>query len=316
VSGDAAAVCGAPAAGWGGWRNVEGMSTAEDASSASFVMQRTDTGAERTHRPRLVAIDVDHTLLRSDRTLAQETVAAAQVARAAGIQLTLASSRPPGGMWQYLQALGIVAPSAFVGFQGALVASFDADGRPSVIATTPIELAVAGQVAEAARSLGVATSWYTPTGWFVDEVTDEIAHEGSIVGMAPQLVADFDGLEAPVKILFIARHPEEIEALRRVMPASVTAETSNAAYLEITARGVDKATGVEVIAGGLDVPFSEVVAIGDGRNDLGLFRRVGTSVAPANADPSVLAEADYIAPSNDADGVAATLRWLAGLPVV
>ena len=110
------------------------------------------------------------------------------------------------------------------------------------------------------------------------------------------------------------RYPESLEELVSQLPNSVDAEVSNPAYLEITAAGVDKATGVRIAAERSGIRLQDVVAIGDGRNDLGLFRNAGGSIAPANADESVLAEADYLTASNDEDGVAIALRWLATLP--
>ncbi|MFC9918154.1 HAD-IIB family hydrolase [Agromyces binzhouensis] len=268
---------------------------------------------ELTDRPRLVAIDVDHTLIRSDGSLATATVHAVGEARSAGIVVALASSRPPGGLWQYLEPLGLIEPAAFVAFQGALVGTFDAAGSLIVHATSPLDAGDAAAAAAAAKSIGLTTNWYTADGWFVDALTDSVLREAGIVNMQPELARDVTSLPAPLKLLFIAERSGQIEALGPVLPASVTAEMSNPAYLEVTAAGVDKSTGVRFAASRSGIELKEVVAIGDGRNDLGLFRRVGASIAPANADPTVLAEADYLTASNNDDGVAVALRWLAGL---
>jgi Cof subfamily protein (haloacid dehalogenase superfamily) len=273
----------------------------------------TATGTARGQRPRLVAIDIDHTLIRSDRTLAPATIDAVREARNASIEIVLASSRPPRGMWPFLRDLRLTAPTPFVGFQGAVVGTFNRVGVFASVAQHPLALADARAATAAARSLSIATSWYTPDNWFVDEDSKGIKREATIVGIAPR-VMDLKHADAPVKLLFIVERPERLHELQRRLPRTVTAETSNPAYLEVTAQGVDKATGVAMVASRADIPMSEVIAIGDGRNDLGLFARVGTSVAPANSDPTVLAAADYITASNDDDGVAKTLRWLVTLP--
>ncbi len=270
------------------------------------------TGWER--RPGLIAIDVDHTLIRSDHTLAQPTVDAVRRIRRAGVEVVLASSRPPGGMRQFLDALGLIDPAVFVAFQGTFVGSFDAEGVLTAHATSPLAREVALAAARAARSVGLGTNWYTADGWFVDRITEAVKHEAHLVRMEPQLVTDLETLPTPLKLLFIAERSGQIDAVRPLLPDSVTAETSNPRYLEITATGVDKATGVRVAAARSGIDMADVVAIGDGRNDLGLFRRVGGSIAPANADPAVLAEADYLTASNDDDGVAMALDWLAELP--
>lgn len=265
-------------------------------------------------RPRVVAIDVDHTLIRDDHTLAQATVDAVAHVRAAGVQVVLASSRPPGGMRQFLQTLGLVSPVPFVGFQGAFVGSYDAAGALVTHATSPLDAAVARDVVAAASDSGMAVNWYTPDGWFVDRLSDGVLEEARIVGMEPQVTHDFAALPAPLKLLFIAEAPPQVEALRPHLPSNVTAETSKPTYLEITASGVDKATGVRVAAELDGATLEETVALGDGYNDLGLFRRVSGAIAPANAVPDVIAAADYVTASNNDDGVAIALRWITDLP--
>lgn len=272
-------------------------------------------GRPLNHRPRLVGIDVDHTLLRSDFTLAQETIEAVQVARDAGIEVALASSRPPRGLWPYLKTLGLTTPSLFVSFQGALVGTFDLEGTLEVHATSPLSIQDAIAAVAAARSLSLTTNWYTEEGWFVDALTQEIQREAQVVQMDPVLVPNLSVLSPPMKVLFIADRPEQISRLAQTLPSSITAETSHPTYLEVTAQGVDKATGMAIIAHTHGTHgLSSTAAIGDGRNDLGLFRRAGVAIAPANAHPTVLAEADYVTASNDENGVAIALRWLANLP--
>lgn len=265
-------------------------------------------------RPRLVVIDVDHTLIRSDHTLADATVDAVHRIRAADVEVVLASSRPPGSMRQYLEPLGLVEPALFVGLQGAFVGAFDANGALRTQATFPLDHEIALAAATAGHEFGLATNWYTADGWFVDRVTDAEVRESQLARMQPRSVTDMGMLPAPLKLLFIGDHPEQIDLLRPLLPDSVTVEVSKATYFEVTASGVDKATGVEVVAAKAGIALTDTVAIGDGRNDLGMFRRAAGAIAPANADPAVRAEADYMTASNDDDEVAIALNWLAELP--
>lgn len=230
------------------------------------------------------------------------------------MEVVLASSRPPLGMTQFLVPLGLVQPVSFVAFQGAFVGTYTSDGVLVAHSTTPIEREVALDVVRAARSVGLVTNWYTSEGWFVDQRSRAVMKEADIVGMQPSLVSEFEELPAPLKVLFIAERLGELDLLRPLLSHAVSAETSNPTYLEVTASGIDKATGVRIAAARVGIAMNEAVAIGDGRNDLGLFRKVLGALAPANADPSVKAEADYIVPSNDEDGVAVALDWLCALP--
>lgn len=262
----------------------------------------------------MVAIDVDHTLIRSDGSLTDATVDAVTEAQAAGIVVTLASSRPPTGLWSYLAPLGLTEPAGFVALQGALVGTFDVARALTVHATYPLDARDAMTAVASAQAAGVVTNWYTATHWYVDALTEPVQREAAIVKMQPKLVSDLTRLPVPLKLLFIAPRSGSLEELVSHLPNSVDAEVSNPAYLEITAAGVDKATGVRIVAERSSISLEDVVAIGDGRNDLGLFRNAGGSIAPANADKSVLAEAGYLTASNNDDGVAIALRWLATLP--
>jgi hydroxymethylpyrimidine pyrophosphatase-like HAD family hydrolase len=78
----------------------------------------------------------------------------------------------------------------------------------------------------------------------------------------------------------------------------------------VVAASVDKGYGIRRACRLLGIDPSQVLAFGDGQNDLALFRAVGISVAVANADPSVQAPADLIAPSNREEGVAGMLTEL------
>jgi hydroxymethylpyrimidine pyrophosphatase-like HAD family hydrolase len=131
-------------------------------------------------------------------------------------------------------------------------------------------------------------------------------------------VAPVGGLvdEATVKLL--ARHeeldPEQFwhEAEKSVGHLVTTTWSSVGALLEISARGVTKATTLALLCQDLGIGPEEVVAFGDMPNDLQMLEWAGTSYAMSNAHPSVLARAQHTAPGNDEDGVAVTLQRLLG----
>ena len=107
---------------------------------------------------------------------------------------------------------------------------------------------------------------------------------------------------------------ELLAVARRVVPADLATVTqAGLGYVEFTAPGVDKGTGLAVVAEELGVGPADVLVFGDMPNDVPMFRWAGwRRVAVANAHPEVLAVADEVTASNDADGVAA---WLETLPL-
>jgi hydroxymethylpyrimidine pyrophosphatase-like HAD family hydrolase len=105
---------------------------------------------------------------------------------------------------------------------------------------------------------------------------------------------------------------ELLEIARAVVPPTLATLTqSGLGYVELTAPGVDKASGLAVVAAELGIAPAEVCVFGDMPNDVPMFQWAGwRRVAVANAHPSVLALADEVTASNDHDGVAAWLEAL------
>ena len=107
------------------------------------------------------------------------------------------------------------------------------------------------------------------------------------------------------------QHTESLRAAAAAVPPELKAQFSKPNYLEITADGVDKGVTLQRFYRVRGLVNSQVLVIGDGPNDLGLFSVAGISVAPANAPPDVLAAAALRTVSNDHDGVACVLNRLA-----
>jgi hydroxymethylpyrimidine pyrophosphatase-like HAD family hydrolase len=146
-------------------------------------------------------------------------------------------------------------------------------------------------------------------------MTDAIRHEAAATGETPLLSGpeDADGDDAPHKLAVIAAGPHESGALRELaasLPPSVTAAVSHPCFLEVTAAGVDKATGLRPLAAHLGIRTDDAAAVGDGPNDLALFAAVGLPVAKGQAPPEVRAAAAWVTTSNAEDGVARALAHL------
>jgi Cof subfamily protein (haloacid dehalogenase superfamily) len=257
---------------------------------------------------RLVAIDVDGTLLTSGHEVTPVTAAAIERVRAAGVEVVLTTSRPPRALWPILRALALTEPEVFIASQGALTGSYSADGQLRVLDRHPMPVGLAREVVAAGRGAGMSVSWFAEERWLVEAVDDLIRAEAAIVRCVPEL-ADLSVEPAgPDKILLLA-HAADITHVVRVPPGLV-ALASTPTHLEVTRADVGKALALGLVCSGLGIAPEGVAAIGDGRNDLGMLAFSGVSVAPANAHPEVLAAADLITSSNDEDGVARALAKL------
>ena len=257
---------------------------------------------------RLVAIDVDGTLLNSRHEVTPVTAAAIERVRGAGVDVVLTTSRPPRALWPILQALGLTEPTVFVASQGALTGSYSAEGELRVLDRRPMPVGPAKEVVASGRAAGMSVSWFTVERWLVEGVDDLIRQEAAIVGCVPE-VADLSvEVEGPDKILLLAHVPDIAHAVR--VPAGLVALASTPTHLEVTRADVDKGDALRRLCIARGIEPDDVAAMGDGRNDLGMLAFAGIAVAPANAHPEVRAMADLITASNDEDGVAEALARL------
>jgi Cof subfamily protein (haloacid dehalogenase superfamily) len=259
---------------------------------------------------RMVVIDIDHTLITDDHRLTGRTIESVAAARARGVRIVLASSRPALGMTQYLRPLGLTEPDVFIASQGGLIATLAPRGV-RVLHSMPIPLRLAKQVAASGQEAGASVNWYAGTDWFVSRLDQRVRREASVVGIDPVETSLGDLTRDPEKILLIASGPDGAEDLRKIpLPGGVEATFSNNGYLEVTAAGVGKGSALQIVANAAGVATGAVAAIGDGENDLAMFRAAGVAIAPANAGAVVKDAADFLTVTNNDDGVAVALDAL------
>jgi hydroxymethylpyrimidine pyrophosphatase-like HAD family hydrolase len=259
---------------------------------------------------RLVASDLDGTLLRPDETVSERTRAALAAARAAGITVVLVTGRPPRSLGPIARRIGVGGIAICA--NGAIVWDLDAE---TMVDYAPLAAEVATRLVHALREA-------LPGALFAVEWEGGFGREA---GWGDGLVAPPDVLEAdalelitgPVTKLLV-RHPtlpfEQVtERARRAVGDAAVATWAGQRLVEISAPGVTKAFALERLCRRLGVPAAQVVAVGDMPNDLPMLAWAGRAVAVANAAREVLEAADEVTAANTEDGVALVLeRILAG----
>ncbi|MFD7812215.1 Cof-type HAD-IIB family hydrolase [Streptomyces sp. NPDC059785] len=260
---------------------------------------------------RVVATDLDGTLLRGDLTVSERTRRALDLVGAAGAHHLVVTGRPAVACKHLLDALGYRGLA--VCGQGAQL--YDA-GADRLLSSLPLDRELAREVVarvEAALGpleLGIVTS--PPESRFkVTPGFGERVRHGWDVTTDPALLWD-----TPIDKL-ILHHPEVDEdrlavTARELMGDAVTVVHSVKGMVEILPAGTDKGTGVARAARLLGFTGADTVAFGDMPNDIPLLAWAGHGVAVGNGHPELRAMADEIAPANDEDGVAAVLERLFG----
>ena len=261
--------------------------------------------------PRLVATDLDGTLLHSDGTITERTRRVLAALEERGVTVVFVTGRPVRWMrelWEHVGDHGLAVCS-----NGGLV--YDVPAR-AVRSSRPIPVEVGLRVAGLLRSGIPGTTFALER---IDGFTKEPGFMERHAFPDDLVVGELDELfdESAVKLL--ARHEEmEPEAFwaeteRLVGHLVTTTWSSLGALVEISAPGVTKASTLALLCGELGIAPDEVLAFGDMPNDLAMLEWAGTSYAMGNAHPSVLAAARRTAPTNEEDGVALVLEELFGL---
>lgn len=260
---------------------------------------------------RLVATDLDGTLVRSDGTISARTREALVAAEERGVDVVFVTGRPlrwAEEVFAYVGGHGLAIVS-----NGALVWDVAA-AEPRRL--RPILPAVG---VEACRRLRAAV----PGSSFAVETLQGIALEEEFLERYPVPDASRRGpleqiFDAPA-VKLLARHeeltPQEFwDRAEQVIGELVTITwSSRSALLEMSAAGVTKASTLELLCAERGIAAEQVVAFGDMPNDIPMLAWAGTSYAMADAHPTVRATAGHVAPGHDDDGVARVLEELLGL---
>jgi Cof subfamily protein (haloacid dehalogenase superfamily) len=261
-----------------------------------------------------VVLDVDGTVMTSQHSITSATIAAVAEVDRLGVPVILASSRSPLSLATVQSTLGLNG-QYFVAYQGALTGRFTESDQFEMLLELPMDLDDARSIAELAGNQGYSVNWYSELTWFVETVDERVRDEMMAAGGMPS-IADLTTLTAPPhKLLCIGpagTTPVQLRELAGQLPHSTIGRHSHTTYLEVTAVGADKQAGVSAVGFHLGFDANQVVAFGDGDNDLGIFAYAGTSVAMGNATAVVAAAATMTTDDHDQDGVANALMMLVG----
>lgn len=257
---------------------------------------------------RLVLSDMDGTLLRRDHSLSPAVVEAVKKLQAAGVAFSLASSRPPRAMLEQARMLGVTAPIA--GFNGGNLVY--PDGRVLEAHTIAPKAVRAALAFFAEHPVDV---WLFADGdWLLKSLgAAHLETERHALGYDAVQVEDFEPyLDRVDKIVATtADHAllEQLEvAIQPLVEGQAHAARSQPYYLDITALEADKGKALSRLARHLGVPLEETAVLGDGHNDVAMFKEAGLAIAMGQAGADVREAADVVTQSNEQDGVAVAIE--------
>lgn len=266
-------------------------------------------------RPRLIATDLDGTLLHDDKSVSERTIAALAAAEKAGIEVFFVTGRP--ARWMDIVSDHVHGHGLAICANGAAVVDLRAGGE--LLKVRPLHRETALDVVRRLRDAAPGTT-------FAIELTTGIHYEpayppfhqdpGATVATAEKLLHETDPNAAAPMVKLLAHHPgltpDGFLALARTAAGDRVAVTrsSPTALLEISDLGVSKASTLALCCAERGISSDEVVAFGDMPNDLEMLTWAGTSYAMGNAHPDVLATASGRTAANNEDGVAVVIEQI------
>lgn len=262
-------------------------------------------------RYRIVVLDLDDTLLRDDLTISPRTREALLRAQDQGVRVVLASGRPTGAIWRYARELDLGGHGGWIiGFNGAVVVDCATGG-------SLFEQALAREIVHELHD-GALGQDAGILSYLDDAIVTPMKNrwtdiEKDLTGMPVREVADFKTAISrdPIKAI-VVDEPQRLRqvaaALAPLVEGRANMVFSKPFFLEFTARGIDKKHSLLLLLKHLGAKPEEVVAIGDGPNDLGMIRLAGLGVCMANGAREVREAADHVTSSNMEDGIALVLE--------
>lgn len=261
--------------------------------------------------PKILFLDLDGTLLNSQREISPGNRAALQKALAAGHRVVINTGRPLASAIKQNERLGLTQDGCYViSFNGGII--YDAF-RKTVIHSQCLPLETAIAITRLCNEKNVHVQTYDREKVLVEPRWEDsqIRNYCNRILMDYRVVPDFATglLEAPPKVLAVSETDRPaLEALQQELPKrfpEIDCFFSGYHLLEIVPKGVHKGTALKRLCEILHIPVANSVAAGDEENDLTMLQAAGVGCAMANAVEKVKQSADYItARNNDQDGVA------------
>ena len=266
---------------------------------------------------RLIALDIDGTLVGEDQVIGDRTLAAVGEATRRGIAVALVTGRMATSAVPFARALGLTGP--LVSQQGAMVRAMPEPGsrRPGrLLYHRPLAPDVTGEIVRWCLKRDL-TPHFNHLEWMIVGASEARLEEYRLfVGDRLRIVPDvIERASRPVtKVVAIGEGNHSVEVLdegRVHFAGRAEVTLSHPRFLEFLAPGVSKGLGVRWLARRLGVPLAQCLAIGDQYNDLEMISEVGHGVAMPSAPEAVQAAARFVAPPVAEEGAAQMIERIA-----
>lgn len=262
---------------------------------------------------KLVAIDMDGTLLNSEKQISERTRKAIERAKVQGTHVVICTGRILKSALYYSKSLGLNNP--LIACNGALIV----DETQNIIYEKPLEKEKVRQISNLANLEEIYCHFYDESNFYSNTRSEEILkfyNEGnSEVNVDVNVFNDIEEIMAMedlnvYKFIFIDNNRDKLNNLRDKLNDLGNINTTSSWINNIEAMGpnVSKGEALKALCEILKIEHKEVIAIGDSENDLSMLKFAGLGVAMGNGDELIKEHSDHVTDSNDNDGVAKVIE--------
>lgn len=263
---------------------------------------------------KLIALDLDGTLKTSQNTISEKTREALIQCQELGIKVVLASGRPTPGLRHEALALELEKYEGYLlSFNGAKVNDYKTG---EIIYEKALTVTQAKEMIQRAKDYHLAAMSYLDQDLISDQSDNSyVIGEAKLNDMGLCQIDDLTTfIDFPVNKVLLAADPDYVAGILDEFKAPYDGQLSiyrsAPFYIEIMAQNIDKAASLDCLVKHLGIKREEVIAFGDGYNDLSMVEYAGVGVAMGNAVEGVKEKADKVTLSNDEDGIAYMLSQL------
>lgn len=261
---------------------------------------------------KLIALDLDGTLKNSQNKTTPKTIQTLIQAQELGIKIVLASGRPTPGLRYEAKELQLDKYDGYLlSFNGARVSSVKTN---QTIYEQTLSSDDAKSIYEHAKKFDLTCLIYEGDCILSENVDDEYVKAETFINDMQLTKVDClkDYMNKPLQKVLLTGKPEYVASILDQFKAPyedhLSIYRSAPFFIEVMAQGIDKAASIDRLAKSLGIKQEEVMAFGDGYNDLSMIEYAGCGVAMANAVDGVKERANMITLSNNEDGIAYALQ--------
>ncbi|HBN83594.1 MAG TPA: Cof-type HAD-IIB family hydrolase [Clostridiales bacterium] len=251
---------------------------------------------------KLIAVDIDGTLLDSNSRLREDTIRSVRRGVSKGLIFTISTGRPVQGIRKLLKELDIKSTS--ITYNGSMIVS----EKEEILYSCTLKPADAVDIIRLGMERNLSVIFWAKNILYANGINKTTIAYSEISGVPPVAFHDYQSIasEGITKVIWIDT-PEEINRHEKEVGAylsdHVNYHTSRPMFLEFVDKSASKALAMQKLGEIYGISREEMIAVGDGLNDYSMIEYAGLGVAMANSHPEILKIADYVTRSNDENGV-------------